>query len=227
MLNNPDSAPNANINRWIEEIRLWHFNLVHVKGLVHGPDGLSRPPPGGLTTAKPDGWEEFLDEDDGQPVNFSMGEGETEEPYEYDDFRDNIDPRSGYICEIVDENFHLALTVEDFKTDLREAIAEERWIRRVVEDAYRRQNRPMAMYTIKELPVVPPVVDDEWIKTHPYEETHRSQEAKTLDDQIPDIIEWLGNPESPITAEMSDSQRSHFVKTALKFFVDDEGRLYR
>src|SRR6187551_878688 len=41
MLNNPDSAPNANINRWIEEIRLWHFNLVHIKGLVHGPDGLS------------------------------------------------------------------------------------------------------------------------------------------------------------------------------------------
>ena len=42
MLDNPSWGPNATINRWIEEIRKYHFTLVHVKGLTHGPDGLSR-----------------------------------------------------------------------------------------------------------------------------------------------------------------------------------------
>ena len=42
MLQNPDIAPNATINRWIVAILLFHFTLVHVPGIQHGPDGLSR-----------------------------------------------------------------------------------------------------------------------------------------------------------------------------------------
>ena len=42
MLQNPDIAPNATINRWITAILLFQFTLVHVPGTQHGPDGLSR-----------------------------------------------------------------------------------------------------------------------------------------------------------------------------------------
>ena len=42
MMRNPDIAPNATINRWITAIMLFHFELVHVPGTQHGPDGLSR-----------------------------------------------------------------------------------------------------------------------------------------------------------------------------------------
>lgn len=42
MLNNPDIAPSASINRWIVSILLFQFELVHVPGERHGPDGLSR-----------------------------------------------------------------------------------------------------------------------------------------------------------------------------------------
>ncbi|EIW58980.1 uncharacterized protein TRAVEDRAFT_124073, partial [Trametes versicolor FP-101664 SS1] len=42
MLQNPDLAPGASINRWILGIITFHFNLVHVPGTLHGPDGLSR-----------------------------------------------------------------------------------------------------------------------------------------------------------------------------------------
>ena len=42
MLTNPDIAPSASINRWIVSILMFHFTLVHVPGLYHGPDGLSR-----------------------------------------------------------------------------------------------------------------------------------------------------------------------------------------
>lgn len=46
MINNPDLAPTATINRWIEGILLYHFMLRHVPADSHkGPDGLSRRPP--------------------------------------------------------------------------------------------------------------------------------------------------------------------------------------
>ncbi|EPS93788.1 hypothetical protein FOMPIDRAFT_1099205, partial [Fomitopsis schrenkii] len=42
MLQNPDVAPSASINRWIVSILMFHFTLVHIPGTMHGPDGLSR-----------------------------------------------------------------------------------------------------------------------------------------------------------------------------------------
>jgi hypothetical protein len=42
MLRNPDIEPSASINRWIMSILMFHFDLVHVPGTHHGPDGLSR-----------------------------------------------------------------------------------------------------------------------------------------------------------------------------------------
>jgi hypothetical protein len=42
MINNPDIQPNTTINQWITGILLFRFKLVHVPGIMHGPDGLSR-----------------------------------------------------------------------------------------------------------------------------------------------------------------------------------------
>ncbi|KAI0037427.1 hypothetical protein FA95DRAFT_1477644, partial [Auriscalpium vulgare] len=42
MLDNPDIEPLASMNRWIIAILMFHFVLVHVPGLSHGPDGMSR-----------------------------------------------------------------------------------------------------------------------------------------------------------------------------------------
>ena len=58
MLANPDIHPSASINCWIVSILTFHFELVHVKGTHHGPDGLSRRP------AQPDDDTEDIDEDD-------------------------------------------------------------------------------------------------------------------------------------------------------------------
>ena len=44
MLDNPDMAPNAVMNRWAIAIKLFHYTLRHVPGAMHGPDGLSRRP---------------------------------------------------------------------------------------------------------------------------------------------------------------------------------------
>ena len=42
ILNNPDIAPSASVNRWIILILTFHFELRHIPGKHHGPDGLSR-----------------------------------------------------------------------------------------------------------------------------------------------------------------------------------------
>ncbi|ESK81932.1 hypothetical protein Moror_15417 [Moniliophthora roreri MCA 2997] len=120
MLNNPSAGPNATINCWIEAIRKYHFELVHIKGIKHGPDGLLRPLPEGATTMQPpENEEDYLDNDDEEPVKFKMEEDETDPPYSFEDFREEIDTRGGYYLE-------RAMCVEDFTQDL-EAAAEEKF----------------------------------------------------------------------------------------------------
>ena len=66
MLNNPDAAPLASVNRWIVSILTFHFELHHVPDKIHGPNGLSRRPP--------------------QPGNFSNDA----DPDDFDDWVDNL-----------------------------------------------------------------------------------------------------------------------------------------
>jgi hypothetical protein len=42
MLANPDLNPSASVNCWILSILTFHFNLIHVPGTMHSPDGMSR-----------------------------------------------------------------------------------------------------------------------------------------------------------------------------------------
>ncbi|ESK82217.1 polyprotein [Moniliophthora roreri MCA 2997] len=54
MLDNPSIAPNAMINRWIEEIWKYHFTLIHIPATSHSlADSLSQRPPGGQEPAIP------------------------------------------------------------------------------------------------------------------------------------------------------------------------------
>jgi hypothetical protein len=71
MLSNPDISPSASINRWIVAILTFHFDLVHVPGTHHGPNGLSRRP-----------WQDEEDRDDKE------------------DFADWIDQLHGFLHQI-------------------------------------------------------------------------------------------------------------------------------
>jgi hypothetical protein len=57
MLSNPDISPSTSINRWILAILTFHFDLGHIPGTHHGPDGLSRRP-------RQDGDEEDRDDEE-------------------------------------------------------------------------------------------------------------------------------------------------------------------
>jgi len=62
MLLNPDIQPSASINRWILSILTFHFTLVHVKGTLHGPDGLLQcPPQPGNLVEEDDDFKDWVD----------------------------------------------------------------------------------------------------------------------------------------------------------------------
>ena len=70
MLNNPDIVPSASVNWWTISILTFHFELQHIPGKHHGPDGLSRHPP--------------------QPDDDSDEEEDSEDEEEFEDWIDNL-----------------------------------------------------------------------------------------------------------------------------------------
>ena len=66
MLANPDIAPSASIDWWILSILMFHFTLVHIPGMHHGPDGLSRwwPQPG-YEEEQEDDFDDWVDQVNG------------------------------------------------------------------------------------------------------------------------------------------------------------------
>jgi hypothetical protein len=70
MLNNPDIVLSASINRWIVSILTFHFELQHVPGKSHGPDGLLRRLP--------------------QPDNDSNDSESDDKAEEFEDWIDNL-----------------------------------------------------------------------------------------------------------------------------------------
>ena len=84
-------GPNATINRWIEKIMMFHFELRHVAGKSFGPDGLSR-------HESQEGDEVYPPDEDHAEINAApklvIAEG-SEAPLEFDDFKNDIDTRGG------------------------------------------------------------------------------------------------------------------------------------
>jgi hypothetical protein len=83
MLSNPDISPSASINRWIVAILTFHFDLIHIPGMHHGPDGLSRWP-------------------------WRVGDDEDQDDEE--DFTDWIDQLHGFLHQINVVDIHLPTT---------------------------------------------------------------------------------------------------------------------
>ena len=87
MLNHPEMGPNATINRWIEKILMFHFELRHIAGKTFGLDGLSR-------REYQTGDEVYLvDEDVGknnEPPKLVITEGSAK-PLDLEEFKEEID----------------------------------------------------------------------------------------------------------------------------------------
>ncbi|KXN89038.1 hypothetical protein AN958_06389 [Leucoagaricus sp. SymC.cos] len=100
MLNNPGKMPNATINHWVDYIRTsFQFILIHKKGKMFSPDGLSRRKwyPGDPIERR------FNDgsEDDGEDLEVIKENPDDEDPLPLETFIDEIDNQTGYFQSVL------------------------------------------------------------------------------------------------------------------------------
>ena len=105
MLRNPGMGPNATVNRWIDNILMFHFELQHVQGKTFGADGLSHQDPQPGDEVFPNS-EEHEDKLLG-PLEVLPDPNGIEPPLEFESFKDQINSRGGYVQQ-------LALDILDF-----------------------------------------------------------------------------------------------------------------
>src|ERR1700743_3457785 len=137
MLSNPGMGPNATINRWIEQILMFHFKLKHVKGATFPPDGLSRrdPQPGDEEwPPDDDGLEEAVPPEDHPDWDYSC-----EQPKDFDEFKDIIDTRGGYVQSVGGAPH----SIEDFEQELERARLEEEAMSKHIINAYNSEGLPV------------------------------------------------------------------------------------
>ena len=233
MLSNPGMGPNATINRWIEEILMFHFTLKHVQGLTFAADGLSRrkPQPGDEECPNPD---EGLDEYE-PPENHEDWDYNIPQPLDFDEFKDTIDTRGGYSQQVVEELtepvFQLASSVYSFQRECIDMHRECKLEEMVIKEAYKVEKLEMPQYLMSQHRKDEPLLPDEAFKfdptkKEPYPEDHRTESGKNQDARLSKVKQWLKNPmERP--SGIPKEQYRKFRRYATKFFVDKKDRLYR
>lgn len=213
MLNHPEMGPNATINRWIEKILMFHFEIRHVAGKTFGPDGLSR-------RDKQPGDEEYPpDEDVGEsnpPPELIMTEGSIE-PVPFETFKDNIDTRGGYLQ-------GLASSVDCFKQEKERAGEEfdhEKETLRIYFEKSGVRNNKSVQQLVQHLIV--PTTETE---VGAYEEGHRTRSGKLQDERLPILKDWLVNP-LQLPSGYDERMLRSLMRAASHFFVTPEGKLYK
>jgi len=225
MLENPDMMPNATINRWIDNIKLFHFTLRHKNGATFGPDGLSRRVPQPEDEVYPNPFE--ADEDPGGPPDVVIADPTEPGPIPIEEFRDNIDPRGGY--------FHgLAIDISDFEMDLLNSQAgierdREMIISFLESDSNKMDKETTELYAQLVNPALAPNLEERDCedKREIYDQVHRTKAALDSDKAIPVLIEWLKDPKQDPKHCKTETEIKKFKRWAHKFFLDKKGRLYR
>ena len=221
MLNHPEMGPNATINRWIEKILMFHFELRHVAGKTFGPDGLSR-------RDEQPGDEKYPPDMDLAEINkppiLRIAEG-SEPPLELDEFKDKIDTRGGYLQE-------LAASVNCFEQEIAQAV-EQRQMEKFLKlkqlnlqsGSHQGQDQEKLLQLVNQmlLPDKTEIENDESLK---YPENQRSKSGKMQDDRIPLLKKWLTNPLERIP-DLDEKAHRNLVRTATHFFMNKNGRLYK
>ena len=212
MLNHPEMGPNATINRWIEKILMFHFDLRHIPGKTFGPDGLSR------REAQPGDELYPADENVGEVNRIPKLEitNGAKPPLDFEDFKVEIDIRGGY-------EQQLAKSVNCFSMEIEEAKYHCQIEQKALEKYLQKEKgaaTKIAQYTNALL-----LPKDSKGMEEKYMENHRSITGKLQDEKLPLIKKWLEKPF--IQPEgVDDQDYKKLVRTARRFFTDNNC-LYR
>jgi len=216
MLNHPEMGPNATINRWIEKVLMYHFEIRHVAGKTFGPDGLSR-------RQWQTGDEEYPEDEDGgeinPPPNVVLADG-APVPLEFEDFKEEIDSRGGYLQ-------GMAITVGCFQQELERAKRDCEMERSMInsfiyEETAKNVKGPELRSQLINQYIVP--AGDSEIDV--YTEDHRTKSGKLQDERLPILKDWLVNPLGRPGGYDEKMMRS-LIRAASHFFISKEGKMYK
>lgn len=220
MLQNPDMMPTATINRWIDEILLYHFTLRHKAGATFGPDGLSRRP-----RQEKDPPIEISSDDEEVEADlpdFEIADPSAPQPLQIDEFVDQIDNRRGYYQGI-------AKSLDDFAKELEEAELYKTQERKQLETRLNKGGKDLPkeqfQYVQQLVNVLATPVESDKVKEQPYDETHRSTGAIEQDQYMKHIAEWLRD-HSYRPREFSDKKLKRLLRLVGRFLLY-EGKIYR
>ena len=220
MLENPDMMPTATINRWIDEILLYHFTLRHKAGATFGPDGLSRRP-----MQEDDPIIEVDDEEAGEPElpKFEMKSEADPLPLSIEEFVDTIDTRRGYFQGI-------AKSLNDFVVELEKAdIQRDQELKRLQSGINKIKNglpAEQVQYVQQLINVLALTAESERdARGSHYHEAHRSVGAIEQDEYMPHVERWLED-RAYIPEGFSDKQVKRLLRLANRFLLY-ENRIYR
>ncbi|RXW13243.1 hypothetical protein EST38_g12608 [Candolleomyces aberdarensis] len=214
MLNNPEEGPNATINRWIEAILMYHFELRHVAGKTFAADGLSRR----VRQAEdpdPEPWDHSYEDHDGLR-GYSKPNSEDADPLDFEDFKRDIDTRGGYLLTEVKPSEGETLEENVLEQELKALWFLEKQVSEVAEVQKQYVNVEM--------------LPDDALKTDPeveieYDEGRRANWARKFDERLPKIKLWLQGPLTrPEGVDPKDFGK--WVRECSHFFEKD-GKLYR
>ena len=221
MLNHPEMGPNATINRWIEKILMFHFELRHVPGSTFGPDGLSR-------RREQPGDEKYPPDEDGGEINkppILMMDEDIEPPLQFDEFKNEIDTRGGYLQK-------LAESISCFEQEIVQAVNRRQMEGAMMSKQLKQRSGSLEDQDHKQLlqfvnqMLLPDKSEIETDDTLEYPEEQRTKAGKAQDDRLPLIKEWLSNPLARISG-LDDRAHRNLVRSASHFFVSKDGRLYK
>jgi hypothetical protein len=224
MLRNPTIMPNANLNWWIEEIYMYHFDLEHVPGKNFAADGPSRRTrqigdPVHLPESTAD-----LEERGQMKIIFPYGSSDI---LDLSEFHGDIDNCTGFLLNIADAILPMAERVEDIQYECEQAMKESEGLRLWVEEKFPRDTAVAGELFTVELSRIVPRRDevDEPPVIHSYVEGHRKNSA-SFEDSIVDKVEvWLRDP-YPKLKNMKLRQWQRFLRSASRFFIYED-RMYK
>lgn len=230
MLNNPDIQPNATINRWIAGVLLFgSFELIHIPGILHGPDGLShrRPQP----NDEPEPEEDFEDWIDKTYGLMHIINGDPTPQYQ-------VPKRTSVFATIGLINYEHRPGNEVYKTALTDpyfcfvstqrktyAVAEEE-VEPIIEELDRNDNEADDTDDTDEEDSNPDISETLLKRAEPINSNHQlpySDKAKEIDQlaMIKEMCRTLVRPDG-----LSDRAWKHLVNYGRKFFLKDD-RLWR
>ncbi|KAJ2927254.1 hypothetical protein H1R20_g9839, partial [Candolleomyces eurysporus] len=222
MLQNPGAAPNATINRWIENVRKFYFELSHVMGKTFPADGLSRwrKHPGDPERRE---FEEFLDTDPPDPITYSKKFPEDDDPLPFEAFKDQIDTRGGYLQTVSrDIVYHLLFQGVEEEEDLFSRDLEFQQLLNRLEETKRLSIESEAVSVLLQA-----ASQERWWTrwgrtTQP---AGKQAEGGSLTSGFPLVQAWLSTP-AVKPREVAAKDWKGFERFAARFFVSKDGRLY-